>query len=172
MDAFTKTLRDGRTAVVSVAVSSLNMTYTTIRIDGEEVGSHVGPHHAAPKEALKAAGPEYVAAIGPLLLTAEQAAQIEAVYNEVRATIPANLNFAREQLVRAVNIAGDAWAAAQAAAQDNDTMGSYYAGPDARHQDAIAKAEQALADFDAAHPEIAAGLRRQREADVIRWAAL
>lgn len=165
--AFTKTLRDGRTAVVTVAVSSINLTYTTVRIDGKEAGNHVGPHHAAPKAAL-AAHPGYVAAIGPLLLTADECAQIEAVYNEVRATVPPDLDFARERLVIALDGA-EMDKGINAAERFDKDYANPFGGPEAEADERrITEALAALAAFDAEHPEVAGRAAARQQAAIRR----
>jgi hypothetical protein len=165
--AFTKTLRDGRTAIVTVAVNSIRMTYTTIRIDGKEAGSHVGPHHAAPKPALAKAGPEYVAAIGPLLLTADQCAQIEAVYNEVRAMVPPDWTARRELLASAIRGAEEDLHGYLADRFDSGDYPNPFAGAE-KYEGRIEQAVAALAAFDAEHPEIAVQAAEYRSAAVQR----
>jgi hypothetical protein len=172
MDTFTKTLRDGRTATVA---ADEHGSFIKAFIDGKEV--YGGTLGVAPK--LPGIPPEMTRRAGPILLTEAEYDQIRAIQAaawqawlatpEGRA---ADLRAQREALVRAVNAAGGAWADARASAQDNDTMGAYFGGQDVRDQAAITEAEQALDVFDGAHPEIADEIRRQREADVTRWAAL
>jgi len=164
--ALTKTLRDGRTAVVTVeAIGYLHAANTTLRIDGKEAGSHLGPHHAAPKAAL-AKYPGHVAAIGPMLLTADEAAQIEAVYNEVRATIPPNWTGRRENLVRAIRGAEEDLHGYLADSFDSGDPNPF-AGAE-EYEQRIKGAEAALRAFDAEHPEIAEQARAKRDAAVQR----
>lgn len=172
MDAFTKTLRDGKTATVAACEHG---SFISAFIDGKEVYS--GTLAVAPKR--PDIPPEMTRRAGPVLLTEAEHDEIRALQEAARqewlATPEghaASLKAQREALVRAVNAAGNAWTDARAAAQDNDTMSAYFGGQDERDQAAITKAGQALARFDAAHPEIADEIRRQREADVTRWAAL
>jgi hypothetical protein len=169
MNTFTKTLRDGRTATVTPIAGT---GFVRAAIGGKEVYS--GTLAVAPK--LPNIPAEMTRRAGPVLLTEAEYDQIRAIQAaawqawlatpEGRA---ADLKAQRESLLRALNAAGDAWTSGRADAQDNDSMDAYYAGQDAQDQAAITAAERALADFDAAHPEIAAEIRRQREADVARW---
>lgn len=152
--ALTKELRDGRTAVVTVTpIDYLHSAATTVTIDGNEAGRHLGPHHAIASPSFREAHPEFVAAIGPLVLTAEEAAQVEAVYREVSATIPPNLDFEREQLVSALNSASLEPAIRAAELMEADAADPFreQAGLERR----IMEARAALAAFDAEHPEVA-----------------
>lgn len=169
MKSFAKTLRDGRTATVTPLAGT---GFVRAAIDGKEVYS--GTLAVAPK--LPDIPPEMTRRAGPVLLTETEYDQIRALQataQQAWLATPegraADLKAQRETLVRAVNAAGDAWAYGRAAAQDNDTMDAYYAGQDARDQAAIDAAERALADFDAAHPEIVIEIRRRREADLDHW---
>jgi hypothetical protein len=168
-EALSKTLRDGRTAVVTVAHHPPHGVATTLRIDGKQAASHLGPHHAAPKAAL-AAHPGYVCAIGPMLLTTDEAAQIKAVYDEVCATVPPDLDMARWHLVTALDIAEQEPGIRAAERMDSGD----YANPFgteaevAEDERRIREAAEALAAFDAGHPEIAAKAAAERERAVQR----
>lgn len=168
MIALTKTLRDGRTAVVTVEpIGYLHQAATTVTIDGKEAGSHLGAYHAAPKAAL-AKYPGHVAAIGPMLLTAEEAAQVEQVYREVMATIPPDWAWKREQLVAALDGAEQDYGINAAERFDQDHVDPW-GGPEAREdQRRITEAAQALDAFDAEHPEVAQQAAAQREAAIRR----
>jgi hypothetical protein len=167
--ALTKTLRDGRTAVVTIKpVDHLHQPSTTLYIEGKEITRHLGAHHAAPKAALAKAGPEYVAAIGPMLLTADEAAQIEQVYREVSAAIPPDLDGERERLVTALDYA-EQGSGINAAERFDKDYANPFGGPEAdEDQQRIIEAAEALAAFDAAHPETARKAAAQREATVRR----
>ena len=163
--ALTKILRNGRTAVVTVKpIGYLHSASTTVTVDGREVGSHLGPHHAAPRAVIAAAGSQYVAAIGPLLLTADECAQIEQVYNEVSAAIPPDLTFEREQLVRMLDGA-EMDKGINAAGRFDQDYANPFGGPEAEEDERrITEARDALAAFDAGHPEIAEQATAQRSA--------
>lgn len=158
--ALTKTLRDGRTATVTVtAIGYLHAANSTVWIDGKEAGSHMGAHHAAPQSVLDKA-PGHVAAIGPLLLTAEEAAQVEAVYREVQASIPPDLDGARRRLADALD-----GAEMDLGINAAERMDAGYANPfagAAEDEQRITGARAALAAFDAEHPEIAAKIAAGR----------
>jgi len=161
--ALIKTLRDGRTAVVTVKVIGyLHSASTTVTIDGEEIGSHLGPHHAAPKAAL-AKYPGHVAAIGPMLLTAEEAAQVEAVYREVLATIPPDWRGRREELVRAIRGAEEDLHDYLADRMDSGDYPDPFGGAE-EYERRIDDAVAALRAFDAEHPEVAEQAAAQRRA--------
>jgi hypothetical protein len=162
--ALTKKLRDGRTATVTVTpIGYLHQAATTVTIDGEEAGRHLGPHHAAPKAAI-AKYPGYIYAIGPVLFTAAEAAHIRQVYDEVQATIPPDLAFQREQLVAALGGA-EQDAAAGAAERFDQDYADPWGGPEASEdQRRITEARQALTAFDAEHPQVAAQAAARREA--------
>lgn len=172
MDTFTKSLRDGRTATVAAIEGGC---FIRACIDGGEVYS--GLLAVAPRQ--PGIPPEMTRRAGPILLTESEYDEIRALQSaarQARLDAPegqaASLKYQRETLVRAAGNAAAAWTAARGAAQDNDTMGTYFSGQDAQDRAAITEAGQALADFDAAHPEIAAELRSRHDADVARWAAL
>jgi hypothetical protein len=103
--ALTKTLSDDQTAVVTVTpIAYLHRPSTSVSIDRKEVGKHLGAHQAACPLAREKF-PQAVAAIGPVLFTATEAEQITAVCDEVWATIPPDLDFARTRLVDALDVA-------------------------------------------------------------------
>jgi hypothetical protein len=162
--ALTKTLRDGRTAIVTVeAIPYLHTAGTTVHIDGKESGRHLGPHHAAPQEVLDA-HPGYVAAIGPLLLTANEAAQIEAVYQQVSATIPPDLTGLRESILREIDGLEQEMGLRAAERLDAGYANPFAESPEFERR--IAEARKRLTAFDAEHPEIAGQARAAREAAV------
>jgi hypothetical protein len=163
----TKTLTDGRTAIVIIEPAPGGGVLAAVaRVDGVELGSHCGPHHLAPNM------PDgYVAAIGRLLLTAEEAAQMEAAYRAAEAAQPADpltgLLAERERLVAAVEGYTDQWT--------DDRSATFHAGDhpnpfaaDARNEQLINDAEAALVAFDAAHPEVVAAVRAERDAAMRR----
>jgi len=169
-EALVKTLRDGRTAVVTVEpVGYLHTAATILRIDGNEAGSHLGPHHAVARETL-ARYPGHVAAIGPMLLTEDEAAQIKAVYLEVAATIPPDLDAARDRLADELNAAGQEPGLRAAGRMDSGDYGNPFGteAENAEDERRIAAAAAALGTFDAEHPEIAAKARARRDAAVQR----
>ena len=167
--ALTKTLRDGRTAVVTVAHHPPHGVSTTVRIGGEEAASHLGPHHLPPL-AARQAHPDHPAAIGILLLTASEATQIEAVYREVLATVPPNLDFERERLVTALDVAEQEPGIRAAERMDSGDYAHPFGTEAETREDErrTREAAEALAAFDAEHPEVAARAAAGREAAVQR----
>jgi hypothetical protein len=153
--------------VTVTAIGYLHQAATTVTIDGKEAGRHLGAYHAAPKAAV-AAYPDYIAAIGPVLFNADEAAQIEAVYHEVQAAIPPDRAFEREQLAAAVNGA-EHDAGVRTAERFDQDFADPWGGPEAQEdQWRINEAREALARFDAEYPENAAQVAANREAAIRR----
>lgn len=152
MRALTKTLRDGRTATVTIeAATAWTGAVTRSWIDGKEIGNHVGPHH------LRAnMPPGHVAAVGPLVLTQAEADQVEAAYYAFVAGLPRDLDAERRLLVAARN------AAVVAAELDKEAAINAYTGggdPWPGRQAAekrIFERSVALGEFDHAYPKTAA----------------
>ncbi len=156
--ALEKTLRDGRRATVTVTPGGRTQSW----IEGELLGSHYGPHHWFARD--PGIPEEYVAAVGPLLLTAEEAAQVQAAYDRVR-VIKRDLDTERDLLVRSLAGAEDDWAHARADRLDSGDWADPLA-IDPVHEARVEEAAAALVAFDTAHPGIVAR-RRARDHDAM-----
>ncbi|WP_280426436.1 hypothetical protein [Nocardia carnea] len=158
--ALTKTLSDGRTAVVTVTP-----TTTQVHVDGAEYGNHMGPHHAFVRR--PGIPDNIVAAIGRVLLTKEEAAQVKTVWDQLQARRPRDLRSERDALTHSLRCAEQEWSAAHNRCMDDgDWPDPFHA--DAANERAITAAADALAAFDRDHPEIAAQLAAERDAAVAR----
>lgn len=166
--AFTKTLADGRTAVVTVkAIGYLHSASTTLTVDGKVIAEHLGPYHDVNRLIAKER-PELVAMLGPLGLNAEEAAQIKAAWREEAASTGPDWDFQRQQLVAAVNGREQEIGIGAAERFDRDHPNPWD-GPEARQEkQALADAIEVLAAFDREHPEAAARAAAAREAAVQR----
>lgn len=159
MLALTKTLRDGRTATVTVTTDNHGVVYTEATVDGKSLGSHVGPHHRRPN--LPAG---HVAAVGRLALTPEEAAYVEDAYRTARATastLPVPLTEQRHRLNDILRAAVLDRSEAQESAWDDFDGGGNPFSLHPGFDQAIETAQRGLTQFDRAHPEI-------REAEVQR----
>ncbi|MGW5384014.1 hypothetical protein [Nocardia sp. NPDC003963] len=159
--ALRKTLPDGRSAVVSVLAGGS----TVVHVDGQEYGSHCGPHHAFYRQ--PGTPDEYVAAIGRVLLTAQEAEQIETVWAQVRSEAPRNLRSERAALVDQVAAAEHTWSAQHNQRLDEGDWADPF-GTDEANEAAIAAARTELAEFDRRHPELVADLASERRAALLR----
>ncbi|MBF6333582.1 hypothetical protein [Nocardia transvalensis] len=158
--ALTKTLSDGRTAVVTVTP-----TITKVHVDGTEYGSHMGPHHAFVRR--PGIPDNIVAAIGRVLLTADEAAQVQAVWDQAQAQRPRDLRGERAALAHQLRCAEQEWSAAHNRRMDEGDWPDPF-HDDAANERAITAARDALTAFDAEHPEIAAQLAADRDAAIAR----
>lgn len=155
----TKPLRNGDTATVTISGRTVTAWRGT-----QKLASHYGPHHRA---ANPPAG--YVAAIGPLMLTQDEADQVEAAWNAQPAptkSLPAQ----RELLVASVQAENNALIDYRAIAWDRRDGGTDPYPLEAQHEARIAEARKSLAAFDAEHPEVVVAVRIQRDADIQQWA--
>lgn len=167
--ALEKTLRDGRTAVVTAYLGGTGDRHavTTVTIDGEEVSSGLTPY-AAPRE-VREAHPELVAAIGPLLLTEAERDQVRAVLRDLAATVPPDLDAEREHLVRMRDGAEQEPAIIAAERMEHGGYPNPFSGEEYEAAQAAAlRAQAALEAFDAQHPEVRGRADAQREADAVR----
>lgn len=165
--ALTKTLRDGRTARVTIHQdgSGSGTVWVTSWRGDEGLGSHCGPHHAKPGLPTG-----YVAAIGKLALTQDEADTVKAAYDEFVAALPRDLHSERRGLVAAVLEAQDRWSDTRTANWDRfDGSGNPFSADNANEQ-RITAAIEMLAGFDHDHPEVKAAVDARRDVDVRRWA--
>jgi hypothetical protein len=165
-EALRKTTRDGRTAIVTIErFENGGGLCTVARREGQQLGSHCGPHHFAPN--LPAG---YVAAIGRLALTQAEADQVSTAWQEAIAALPRDLHAERRSLGLRIAGATDQWTADRAAAMDaEDEEPTMVAVERDRANEArIEEAVAALAAFDAEHPEVRAEVERRRDEQVAR----
>ncbi|MEV0296995.1 hypothetical protein [Nocardia sp. NPDC050710] len=156
----TKTLSDGRTAVVTVTPGC-----TTVHVDGKAYGTHAGPHHVFYRR--PGVPEDFVAAIGRVLLTAEEAAQIQAAWDEAQARWPRDLRADRAILVHRVRCAEQEWSDAHSRRMDEGDWGDPFCDDDT-NEARIEKARAELAAFDREHAELVAQLAAEHAAAVER----
>jgi Spy/CpxP family protein refolding chaperone len=153
--ALTKQTRAGVATVTIQHSATAGLATIATLTDGTTLGRHCGPHHAA------VGLPDgYVAAIGRLALTQDEADQITAAYQAATDALPRDLHAEREQLVDAANAAEHTYAAERAAAVDGGTFAAYLADGDANMK---ARVE------DARHPETAAELAATLRQQTSQW---
>lgn len=162
--ALTKTTSDGRTVTISVVADptkALGLHYEA-HMDGEKIGNS-----AAIARPLNL--PEGAAgSIGRACLTAEEVAQVKEVADRVRAELPRDLEGERYILAVRRDAARHALAQAKAAAYDEGEPQVFHSRQEPALAQAERRAEEALAAFDAEHPEVLQGIRERREADLQR----
>lgn len=142
------------------------------RIDGKQVASHYGP--TILKTPVAANGQSVVASIGKVGLTAERYALVREIYEPIKAQYAKsleNLGEIRRDLVeRLVNIRIEADDAANDRIERAIGTGIYSGGADYSTKERAAV--DALAAFDAAHPEIIDAIRADRSAAAERYAEI
>jgi len=159
----TKILRDGREATVSVGDSGGRVCLTARIVGAGPLGCHTGPTHEATGGA-----PAGYRAVGKLALTPNEADTVDAAYRAAVAAQPRDLRGERDTLVNRINAAEGAWADDRAAAWDRfDGGGNPFRG-DAANEVRIHEHRDALAAFDAEHPEIVAEVATETRAMVQR----
>lgn len=160
----TWTTKSGKT-VTATPNQNMPATWLDVTVDGKPISSGrlitvADPQAAAVRQQMVAAGMTHVLACGkiPVGVPSEVAAQIQAA-QKAAANRPESLESQRESLVAAIRGAGDQFEAAREYFFSEDTGRG--AGKVAAAETAIKKAEKALADFDAAHPEIIAAIQAE-----------
>ncbi|RZF02947.1 hypothetical protein [Streptomyces albidoflavus] len=172
MPHLTKTLSDGR--IITLAAEPADGSALPRCVARAEDGALIdwaGTVSPLPEAARPA--PELTHRLSRVVLTAEEATSLEALLREARAAYDATpegtaygLRCRRDKLVRAVeDIAGLIAHRRETAFDDEggDGLGTYLSGEgkaDERRRD---EARKALDDFDAAHPEVVAAVRAERE---------
>jgi len=167
METITWTSKSGKT-ITATPTDDMPATWLIVTVDAKQIGNgYLLPITdkqvpAAVATQMTAAGLTHVIVCGkiPVGVPSEVAEQIKAA-QIAAANRPASLESQREVLVAAVLGAGDQFAATREAAFHNDAGRGWDKVKDA--EAAIATAEKALADFDAAHPEILAGLKVEQD---------
>jgi len=159
----TKTLRDGREATVTIGDSSGRICLTARIVGAGPLGSHAGPTHEATGGA-----PAGYRAVGKLALTPAEADTVDAAYRAAVAALPRDLRGERDTLINRINAAEDASADDRADAWDRFDGGGNPFQHDASNEARIAERRDALAAFDAEHPEIAAEVATETRAMVQR----
>lgn len=157
-----KTIRDGRTATVTIETNPRGHLITVARLEGAEVGSHHGPHHKA-----ATLPPGHVAAVGPLCLTQAEADTLTAAWQTAKQAQPRDLHAERRDIVRDIK--------ALAAETVNDPEDLIDQGDPNPYRNVasieanLAEANERLAAFDAEHPEVAAKVETDRDERVQRF---
>ena len=159
----TKTLRDGRKATVTIGDSGGRVCLTARIIGAGPLGSHAGPTHEATGGA-----PAGYRAVGKLALTPDEADAVDAAYRAAVAALPRDLRVERDTLVSRINAAEAVWADDRAAAWDRFDGGGNPFRHDAANEARITERRDALATFDAEHPEIVAEVATETRAMVQR----
>ncbi len=160
--ALTKTLRDGREATIAVG-AIYGRVCLTARIGREQISCHAGPTHEATGGA-----PAGYRAVGKLALTPGEADTVDAAYHAAVAALPRDLRAERDTLINRINAAEAAWADDRAAAWDRFDGGGNPFRHDAANEARITERRDALAAFDAEHPEIVAEVATETRAMVQR----
>lgn len=167
--ALTKTTHNGRTAQVIIHQNENlpHHAYTVALLDGRHIGHHGGAYHAAPTNA--GAPAQYVAAVGKLLLTQDEADQVRRAYDAFCRDLPANPNAARDErdrLARELDGAREDKRIDQAERWERGEVNPF--ADDAAHDATIERAHAALSAFDAEHPEVLEQIEAERLAAVDR----
>jgi len=159
----TKTLRDGRKATVTIGDSGGRVCLTARIVGAGPLGSHAGPTHEATGGA-----PAGYRAVGKLALTPDEADAVDAAYRAAVAALPRDLRVERDTLVSRINAAEAVWADDRADAWDRFDGGGNPLRHDAANEARITERRDALATFDAEHPEIVAEVATETRAMVQR----
>lgn len=165
--ALTKTTHNGQTAQIVIHTDGQPYPYTVALLDGRDVGHHGGAYHAAPTGT--GAPAEYVAAVGKILLTQDEADQVRRAYDQVSALLPPDPHAARDErdgLARELAGAIEDKAIDRAERWEHGDVNPFAA--DSEHDAAIERARTALADFDAEHPEVLDEIAAEQRAAVQR----
>lgn len=168
----TKTSTGGKQVVVSLDGGRVTATVDGVAVAGEGEPVKLG------KSAVKGDITHYLPTKPAIGLTAAEAATISAAAAGERETARlarvaaagpvAGLREQRRELLTALTAAQ--WAQDEAAERAHATGDARNVA--AEHQPAVTAAEQALAAFDVAHPEVLATIRAERAAEAARLNAL
>jgi len=158
---------DGREIKVVAGISNVNGRVLMSYIDGVEDSGLLGPNYRIPA-AIKARG--FVAAVGRVPLTAEEAEAAEAAMAALkaeRAATPDGLEDRRQYLVEKLVALRESAAAEREAAWEREDEAAGVTTP-AEVAGEIAAASRAVRDFDAAHPEVVAAIKAADAAEARR----
>ena len=147
------------------------------RLDGKSVSLSIAgiqtveellskPYNRATGEHLQKTG--YTHLLGSkVAIHADEAAKLDAAARQEAEINPNILRSRRERLVDEINYLGDAAHEDHVASIERASATGVYRKP-ADNSAALEKARAALADFDAAHPEIVAAIEQERQESIER----
>ncbi|MEU2769402.1 hypothetical protein ABZ628_21970 [Streptomyces diastaticus] len=168
----TKSLSDGRTITLDIEPADGSaMPRCVARAQDGAMIDWAGVISQLPEAARPA--PELTHRLNKIVLTSDEAASLESLLQKARAVYDATpegaayaLRCRRDQLVRAVEDIASLSAHRRETSFDDeggDGLAAYLAGEGKADQLKETEAREALADFDAKHPEVAAAVRAERE---------
>lgn len=174
MQTITWTSKTGKT-ITATPSEYMPQTWLTVTVDGKQIKSGY-LMSATDKDAaniakqLVAAGLTHVVVCGttPIGVPPDVAVQIKDA-QAAASNRPISLESQREMLVAAVQGAGDVFSAARESAFNNDDGRGWDKVRQA--EQTIKTAEQALADFDATHPDVIAKIKAEQRQSTERFLA-
>jgi hypothetical protein len=157
----TKTTSDGRTAELAIVIYPGDIAYVRVNINGQQYIA-AGQLEQLPEP--RGTATHAIRGVGKALgLSDAEARQVQAAIRHHEVATPTALRNQRNRLVATLNGLHDGIHARRELAIDAglDNLPDY-------DNAATRAAEQAIADFDATHPEVKAAIRSERDAMVDR----
>lgn len=157
---FTKQTQDGRQVEVADPRRYLHGYVADVYLAGQRIGRNESVMPLLPEQTAQFPG--YTHRIGKVVLTASEAATVEAALQARAEADPEvqslRLRSERDMLVRATNALMDEQGAKREEHYDSGAVGPVPAYETAE----VREAQEALSSFDAAHPEVVEAIKREK----------